>query len=320
MKFPDYPRKGESPRDTIIQILNWMRASRVVGCVGGRVIENPGGTTIVPPQPTPQRATALNDAPFSVSVGTSEDGETYYATVTKGLVIERKQGKEADLVVGHEPTNLTDAEGNPSKISIKDGDGVFVVVKLTADGEVETGGVSIKAEPHDGIEMTHYTPKVADDEGATGEMKYRLGRFSVSKESGQKWENDFAGSHIDHFQDLPPFKKQAGDNDVFKKYDLDEKCYKTKGLTEWLPDYTGAIKSIKIDDTGDELRFRTNGKDLDLQVYEFFMNTDGNLEQATAPSEVLCIRDGIYIGSFSDSSVPGANGTVVKSRISRLRA
>ena len=46
MKFPDYPRWGASPSETIIQMLNWMRANRIVGVSGGRIKEGPNGTTI----------------------------------------------------------------------------------------------------------------------------------------------------------------------------------------------------------------------------------------------------------------------------------
>lgn len=46
MKFPSPPRKGEPMIDTIREIINFLRASRITGVSGGLLQESPNGTTI----------------------------------------------------------------------------------------------------------------------------------------------------------------------------------------------------------------------------------------------------------------------------------
>lgn len=48
MKFPDEPRTGDSIKDTIVQLMRYVRSSTVTGIAGGRVQQSPNGTTLFP--------------------------------------------------------------------------------------------------------------------------------------------------------------------------------------------------------------------------------------------------------------------------------
>jgi len=47
MRLPSYPQDGKPVADTVRQLIDYARASKITGFVGGRVVETANGTTIV---------------------------------------------------------------------------------------------------------------------------------------------------------------------------------------------------------------------------------------------------------------------------------
>ena len=307
------PSKGMRVTDWCMHVWRYIRAIRPIPGSGLSFQETPSGTLI-----SVVRTGKGTDTlpPFTVTL--SQKNDAWKASISRGVVAERVITKEADTVKYWEPSGMLDKDGKSIPITIASGDGLFVVVSLKPDGQIEEGGVKVEAAPAGDVSVSHYIPAIGKDAGAKGTYKFRLGKFEVDGKTG-KFTPDMAGSNIDHFPILPKFKMQSGDYDVFKKYDPAEKAYKIKGLTEKVRDYKHFAKTIRIEDTGDELQFETAGKNLDLKIYEFFEDTNGNIKQESAPKEVLCWRDGIFLGTFSDSDLPGSFGTVVQSSISKFK-
>jgi hypothetical protein len=311
---PPMPSKGMIITDWCMNVWRYIRSIRPIAGPGMCFQETPSGT-IISINRTGKGTDTL--PPFTVTL--SQKDKAWKASISRGIVAERIITKEADTVKYWEPSGMLDKDGKSIPISITSGDGLFVVVSVNSDGKIEDDGVTVEAAPAGDVSVSHYIPAIGKDEGAKGTYKFRLGKFEVEGETG-KFIPDMAGSNIDHLPILPKFKMQAGDYDIFKKYDIGEKAYKTKGLTEKVRDYKHFSKTIHIDDTGDELQFETWGQNLDLKIYEFYEDTDGKIKEESAPKEVLCFREGLFLGTFSDSDLPGSFGTVVQSSISKFKA
>lgn len=196
--------------------------------------------------------------PFTVTIAKKDD--EWKASITRGVVSERIITQDGDTVKYWEPSGMLEKDGKSILITIAAGDGLFVVVKVNASGEIVS--VSIATEPAADVSVSHYAPAVGNDPGSSGTYKYRLGKLKVEGETG-KFIPDMAGSNIDHCPILPKFKKQAGDRSIFKKFDVAEQAYKFKGLTEDMSMSDGLgeeTKTVRIEDTGDELKLRTHGQ------------------------------------------------------------
>ena len=76
MKFPDLPQKGKRVEDTIRQILDYIRASRITGVSGGTLRQSSNGTTIQIGKTRPsQNISAAASPPFQLISGKDEDGD-----------------------------------------------------------------------------------------------------------------------------------------------------------------------------------------------------------------------------------------------------
>lgn len=253
MTEPPMPSKGMNVTDWCVHVWRYIRSIRLIPGAGLSVQQTSSGT-LISLNTTGKGTDTL--PPFSVTVGKKNDA--WQASISRGVVAERVITKDADTVTYWKPSGMLDEDGKSTPITIKNGDGLFVVVSVTADGEIEK--VTVETAPADDVSVSHYAPAVGNDSGSSGTYQYRLGKLEVEGTSG-KFIPDMAGSNIDHFPVLPKFKKEAGDYDIFKKYELGEKAYKTKGLTEEVVDsgIGEGLKTITVTDTGDELKFSTKG-------------------------------------------------------------
>lgn len=76
MKFPDLPQKGKRVEDSIRQILDYIRASRITGVSGGTLRQSSNGTTIQIGKTRPsQNISAASAPPFQLIAGKDEDGD-----------------------------------------------------------------------------------------------------------------------------------------------------------------------------------------------------------------------------------------------------
>jgi hypothetical protein len=81
MKFPSMPRKGYPVEDTVRDILNWLRAAKIINVAGGRVKETPNGTTIEISKTT-QRTQKEYVHPWKVTANGDDS-----VTVAKGKIL-----------------------------------------------------------------------------------------------------------------------------------------------------------------------------------------------------------------------------------------
>lgn len=326
MKFPDF-----TGSDFIVgfrQLLRWCWSTRILGINGIPAKQTPNGSWLTLPIPQ-QTFTNTNTLPplwpTLVISGTSE-APTYKVKFTTGYVNERIPGDAEALAVneikdlkwgGDAPEGKT-AE-DPREFTITIGQQASVIVYVDEDGSLggsaaPSGYVAALTIETEDTASTHYLPPQGDESAGTpGVYHYKIAVLNAADADHPiPWIEPFlAGSHISHWRDLPRFKKQAGTYDIFKKYDGGQEKYKTKGLTEDLGDY--GVKTIKITDTGDELKFATDGKNLNLQIFEGEVVDDGDgaykiinfASDATSPGQVLYFRGGLFIGVTDPEDSPG---------------
>lgn len=176
--------------------------------------------------PMPFQITLINKGTPAIPV--------YVVTVDKGYVNERKPTPSGAALALHSPTNA----GSPGALvefPITVGQQVTLVVQVNENGAIEapTGdavAIEITAE---NPTSTHYDPPIADETGGSpGVYRYKLGVLRPSDPTHDTdWiETYLANSHIDHFRELPRFKKKAGTYDIFKEYNVADGVYYTKGL------------------------------------------------------------------------------------------
>ncbi len=182
--------------------------------------------------------------PFQVRLGiTTGSGGAFaaYVTVEDGYVCERCPGPATtDALYYGIPGNLTDDNQLRKKFPIADGQQVSVVVPVKPTGEIDDSsgaGVSIVVEAADPVSV-HYVPKAPNADaptGTAGTYHYKLAVFHAATGSEPAYlENFLAGSHIDHFRDLPLIDNTMGAGGgvgrVFNKYDPSDATYKFRTL------------------------------------------------------------------------------------------
>lgn len=137
MKLPSYPQKGKPVEDTIRGLIDFARASRLTGFIGGRVVETANGTTIIADQSRPASSVGgARSHPFKIVadevagnpvIRVSDGAFTVQSWFTNGNLIECNAEEEA-VAIG---------AGN---IGTESGDGYLSVSPST------TYGVFILAE------------------------------------------------------------------------------------------------------------------------------------------------------------------------------
>lgn len=86
MKLPSMPRKGQPVEDTVREIINFCRAIRITGCIGGNAKITPNGTTLeFKPGKTAPTAGAATDCPFGRII-TWQDGEDTITGIQGGII------------------------------------------------------------------------------------------------------------------------------------------------------------------------------------------------------------------------------------------
>lgn len=159
----------------------------------------------------------------------TKDESTFTVSVREGYVIERTVINDTgtDCLTYHEPTGIL-SMGEPVEHTVADGQAVFVKVTVQDDGTISAAEIVVDA---DDTESTHYAPPVGDETaGAVGEYFYKLAEFATDG-STLSITRFHAGANIEHFQELPRFKKAGGTADLFKTFDQASGQYKTRGLT-----------------------------------------------------------------------------------------
>jgi len=275
--------------ETIVQMLNWMRANNVVGMNGGAVREGPNGKVLSVSQPK-RTINSSSPNPFDVFLQViKEDPEatpTYKVSVWDGWVNERIPGVQdppVNATAVHKPWNILwgadavapDLGTDRRTFPISIGQQVSVIVNVAAEGNIELpagapgttlGPTEIKVEAED-EDSVHYVPPrpVDSDTGSAGVYHYKLAvlRDADATHSAPWLEIFLAGSHIDHFAELPILDNLTGAAEdigrVFKEYDPETNTYTFRAIDT-------SEGELVVTETEDGLGLRGNSKDGTLTI------------------------------------------------------
>jgi hypothetical protein len=272
--------KGGSVEATINAIIDYITASRITSVIGGRVVEKPGGTSIVVSD-QPRKAVRKTSPPYEVSlITTPGETPTYEVTVGWGYLCERIPGA-SDAIAYHEAANMWDTEDPDqlAKFAITVGQAVYIRTEVDEDGKIgisEGDAVTIVVED-DEESSTHYIPKVDDgtSSGVAGHYLYKLAVLAapVSPSTAPTIEKWLTGSHIDHYQELPAILSATaggtGIGVIPKEWSDSEKAYKFRAISqkdpvtadpEADPPVRGEAVQINVEQEDNRIIVKGNGK------------------------------------------------------------
>jgi len=260
--------------------------------------------------------TAGNDQPqkpnpFDCNL-TKKDGE-YFVTVEDGVITERKLGTE-DAVKIHEITNIKLGEesfppntaGNRKPFPVKAGEQVTLLVEVSNDGSIlnEPKVVIEKI----GEESVHFAPIAGDDlEGVFGEYRYKLATIETSSqpEGGLILKQVMAGSHVDHWVDIPRLANAIETEDanvgrIVKEYDKAGGKFVLRAIKSVHPDITitETDETVEIgqsynpDDPGGDA-----GKNLNLIINYLNVDNNGAVYDIGPSPTTIYFRNGLYVGN-----------------------
>ena len=254
----------------------------------------------------PRLVPRLVKLPLDVYDLTKEDGE-FTVFVRPGYVIERTVINDTgtDCLTYHEPDGIFDESDDPVPHTVADNQSVFVKVTVQDDGTISAAEIEVAASD---TESTHYAPPVGDETaGAVGEYYYKLAEFTTDGDT-LAIKKFHAGANIDHFQELPTFKKAGGTADVFKTFDQEAGKYKTRGLTGVSP----IVVSQETDDI--EISLAGDGGDINYGYRALTITQDSdppfvNFSVASTIAKWVYVRNGITITDRALVDTPDDAGT-----------
>lgn len=302
MRLPSYPQDGKPVADTVRQLIDYARASKITGFVGGRVVETANGTTIVAGKQKTPRAGGT-PGPFwpSLVTGGTPEAPTYSVTVTRGVVIDRATD-DTDAVVYFEPVVLT--TGEPTKFAITDTQSVCVHFETDDTGAI-TGTPEIVVVDSD-QESIHYAPPVGDESSGTdGDYYYKLATFAVGPPA--KLTMFGAGDNVSHYRELPRFVKAGGTADVFKEFLPSAGQYKTRGIT--------GGDGITVTQNAGDIEVKTDGGNLDFEIYQLSYDNNGDIFGSETLIHTLYFRNGLFIGTTDPADSPAALVTAIAHKL-----
>jgi len=254
-----------------------------------------------------------------------EDPE-YIVTVTDGVVVDRETNAcgptvKAEAVIYHRCANRLDDDDEPYRFPIKEGESVFVHVKVKKSGAVGADEepfceLVVDTEP----KSEHYVPPVDPDSGNTysygsdGEYYYKLGTLKV--EDGYPcMELWLGGDNIQHFRELPKISGVGTGQKIFKQYNPETGEYQyftIKGISPVV--VTRNQDTLEISLYGGT----AGGNNLDLTVKTYLMipGTGVFVTDEPAGAVLLRWRDGHFVDRVSPASsaeaLPGDGERVIE--------
>jgi hypothetical protein len=318
MRLPNEPKKGESVRQKIVEMLRFLRSSTITGGSGCIIRESPNGRTIeVPKVATKPSGARSVEQPFEVRLTTDNSGESpvFSVIISPGYVIERKviniaadpEGDPpvaaSDCLTYHLPDGIFDESNDPKEHVVTNNQAAFVKVDVDDQGMIEAAEIVVDEK---GKKSTHYVPPVGDETAGTpGEYYYKLAEFATDGDT-LAITRFHARSHIDHFQELPRFVKAGGDAEIFKTFDAEEGKYKTRGIT--------AGAGITVTQREDDIEVKTTGEgvNVNLEVEQLQYANDGTIYGSHTLHKTLYFRDGRLVAVGEPSLDPEPEGDDVK--------
>ena len=236
--------------------------------------------------------------------------QTYFFTVTPGWITDRdtKGGAGTDAIASYDVPSLFNLDGSPHEFPILEGESVFIKTAVLKTGAIGTDEPGVDpctvgtATEGDDSRSIHYVPPMPANEGAAGYYLYKLATLTIV-DGEIVPDYCLAGSHIDHYRDLPMFKMAAGQADVFKEYNLILGKYLTRGLT--------GGSGITVTERTDDILIEEDVTypNLNLEVWGWQLNHDGaghlTAERTTGALEIHYWRNGHYVGNLPPDDPDG---------------
>lgn len=228
-----------------------------------------------------------------------------YCTVTRGLVHDHATigAPGAQTLLPVEISNLL-TNGEPTEFSLTVGDRIYVVHQQTDKGAVKTatGVKPAIVVTDDDLISIHYDPPVGDETSGTEGYTAVLLAELIEEDGTPVLLYHKAGDNIDHWRELPVFKKAAGDYDSFKEYDFPNGRFLTKGHTG--KTMATGLKTIDYTDTDDELQPYTIGVHINHEIWAFSVTLTGGEEIGEEPEHIIYIRDGLNVAVGTGNTLP----------------
>jgi hypothetical protein len=315
MKFPEIPRMRGGVitlKDTIVDILRWLRAKQITSVVGGNLKETPNGTTLYIDKASIQNSTvAATPPPFWPTLYTTTVAEvkTYEVSVKDGWLTERLRLDYSEGVVRHLPDNIKDAVDatNQRKFAILADEVLYAKYDVEINGSVTPDTLTLEVNADD-FESTPYQPKCGDFAGSTGTYYIPLCQLKVADEKGTIIPINTG--HIGHVSErgeinntseaAPSYDADTGSEygRVIKEYKPDEDTYLARVLTARQPsspvDPDEPTAQIQIVENADDVVIQGNGQ-------KFSVSFEGPGANEDKP---LVIEDGLGISGDGEEEDP----------------
>jgi len=234
MKLPDYPMQGKSVEDTIVDIIDYLKAITIQSVQGGMKRESRAGTTLVFPNVSRPKIVPQLVVPFFPTL-TGTDADGYNLTMHKGYVVVRKKKvpvSPEDAVENIEPDNLPDGSdlggGVFNVLPVTTGDKITCKIDVDAEGLVTNAAIEKSTTWPESV-----APELVGGDETTGTAGYYYIRMcEVIRETDTVELREWHTGHIDYFV---PTLLENFDNSgsrVMKKFVADEAKWKFRTLIE----------------------------------------------------------------------------------------
>lgn len=298
MRPPEYPMKGKPVEQTIVEIIDYLKAITIKDVQGGALKESRNGTTISIPTVIRPKILQPEINPFYPTLtGNETSGLLLY--MASGYV-EIRHKETSDSIENIVPTSIP-PESSPLSVSV----GNKITCKITEDGSGRVTAAVIEKAASTWPTSTATTLKGGDNASGTGGVKHiRLCEIVKVTDTPQVviWHT----GHIDHF--CPELVENTGSsNAILKEFDATTGAWLLRTLTAG----AGITLTQNANDVEIEAAAFSDGQDLNLITHEIGYYIDAG--SLTFTSDVItyvdCWRLGIYVGSFDyGDTLPSATG------------
>jgi hypothetical protein len=220
-------------------------------------------------------------------------GEVLKATLTKGFVNERIPGETT-------PAKVHEAAHNDDEFTMTVGQQLTLEVAVGKDGKVDLAAsepVAVVVTTEDAASV-HFRPIAGDDRtGVAGTMRYKL---AVLREGGANpaFEYFLAGSHIDHWRDIPLIDNSVEDGGT----GLARTFWKIDPATGKLLFRTldKGDGQLRIEEVDGRAKVRGNGKNYVLRIKV----GDASATDAATFEDGLCTDEGTNTIEIPEPTLP----------------
>ena len=307
MKFPAYPSKGKLVSDTVRDILNYVRSTRITKVVGGKVKVTPNGTTIDVSRSVSNVSQNLH---FKVT-GATKDGSNYKCRVRGGYVLVRTtiQGEDSiTRVIPRISISGTLTELPPedtAEITLTSGQAVFCKIETddmdTLDddgGSPPVPSVTIVAASES--EASEQAQPIDDSNvsGVDGLYFYPLALMDVDESDNATIKQVQQGGPITHDPLLWKGENIGAGAKVFKDRDTTNNKYRFRSII--------GDDGVDVTENSGDITITLDGEDLNLQIHGLSYDNDGAVYGSGSVIDTLYFRNGLYIGATDPSDGLGA--------------